>query len=129
LKDAERAFEVILQRLDALTAEIKALREEPAPVRKKPIDRSKELLSLKEAARVLGVDRRTTLTNLIADGVLGTVEVPGSRGIRIPRRELERLLESGLPESAPGRPRRANRARRLPSAEEIERSILAIPIK
>ena len=62
---------------------------------RKAVDPSKALLSPTEAARVLGIDRRTTLADLIANGQISTV--PGSRGVRIRRSEINRLLETGIP--------------------------------
>lgn len=75
------------------------------PTAKKAVDPSKALLSPKEAARILGIDRKTTLKDLVADGHLTTV--PGSRGVRIPRSEIDKLLESGIPTGT-------NKVRKLP---------------
>ena len=75
--------------------------EPPVKIRqRRPLDPSKDLLSRADAARVLGVDKRTTLRRLIAEGHLPAV--PGPRGIRIPRSEVERLVRDGIP--PPGAP-------------------------
>ncbi|OJT16422.1 hypothetical protein BO221_50445 [Archangium sp. Cb G35] len=68
---------------------------------------SSGLLSKKEAARRLGVDRATTLAQFIASGRIKTVDVNGHQ--RIPVSEIERILSDGLPatESQPSRARRA----------------------
>lgn len=58
-----------------------------------------ELLSKKEAARRLGVDRTTTLEKFIASGRLKTVEINGR--VRIPRTEVERILSEGVPTTGP----------------------------
>jgi excisionase family DNA binding protein len=55
-----------------------------------------ELLSKKEAARRLGVDRATTLEGLIASGNLKTVPFNGR--VRIPLAEVERVLNEGIPQ-------------------------------
>jgi excisionase family DNA binding protein len=70
---------------------------------------AKELLSKRAAAKLLGVDRGTTLEQMIADGRLRTVDVGGRP--RVPRAELERVLAAGLPRAEP-RARRAPRARK-----------------
>lgn len=51
----------------------------------------------REAARRLGVDRTTTLEDLIRSGAVKTVRWRG--GVRIPVAELERLAAQGLPPS------------------------------
>ncbi|EPX60234.1 hypothetical protein D187_002320 [Cystobacter fuscus DSM 2262] len=63
---------------------------------------SSELLSKKEAARRLGVDRATTLAQFIALGRIKTVDVNGHQ--RIPVSEIERILSEGLPATESQRP-------------------------
>ncbi|WP_242394820.1 helix-turn-helix domain-containing protein [Anaeromyxobacter oryzisoli] len=70
---------------------------------------AKELLSKRAAARMLGVDRGTTLEELVRDGRLRTVDVGGRP--RIPRSELERVLAAGVPQ-AEAKTRRASRTRK-----------------
>ncbi len=79
-----------------------------------------QLLSLREAARRLGVDRNTTLAKLIRTGQLRTVETSGRS--RIPAAEVERFAKAGgtsetpppIP-AAPAPPRaRKTRQRRRP---------------
>lgn len=65
---------------------------------RRPIDPSKDLLRLSETARALGIDRKTTLANLIADRHVRTVPAP--RGPRVPRSEVDRLLREGIPQPA-----------------------------
>ena len=60
-----------------------------------------ELLSKKEVARRLGVDRATTLEGLIASGNIKTVLFNGR--VRVPVVEVERILSEGIP--AVGTPR------------------------
>ncbi len=79
-------------RMERIEREIRALSR----------SRTKRLLSKREAARRLGVDRGTTLEGLIRRGALR--EVMG----KIPDTEIERLLTDGLP--APNRPRARRRA-------------------
>jgi excisionase family DNA binding protein len=62
-----------------------------------------ELLSKKEAARRLGVDRATTLEGLIASGDIKTVPFNGR--VRIPLAEVERILNEGIPTVDAPRPR------------------------
>ena len=70
---------------------------------------SSRLLSKKEAARRLGVDRATTLAQFIASGRIKTVDVNGHQ--RIPVSEIERILSEGVPatEPQPSKSRRAPR--------------------
>ncbi|MDY7225778.1 helix-turn-helix domain-containing protein [Hyalangium rubrum] len=69
-----------------------------------------ELLSKKAAAHLLGVDRATTLEKFIATGQIKTVEIDGR--VRIPREEVERVINEGLPTAGPQRSktRRASKA-------------------
>ncbi|WP_375757421.1 helix-turn-helix domain-containing protein [Corallococcus exercitus] len=62
-----------------------------------------ELLSKKEAARRLGVDRATTLEQLIASGHIKTVPFNGR--LRIPLAEVERVLNEGIPSMDTARPK------------------------
>jgi hypothetical protein len=64
-----------------------------------------KLLSRRAAAKMLGIDRGTTLATLMRDGHLRLVMG------KIPQADLERLLAEGLPE-----PKR--RARRAAPADE-----------
>jgi hypothetical protein len=81
----------------------------PVPVRQQR-KASSELLSKKEAARRLGVDRATTLAQFTTSGRIKTVEINGHQ--RIPASEIERILSEGLPATESQRPR----AHRLPKA-------------
>ncbi|QRK07184.1 helix-turn-helix domain-containing protein [Archangium violaceum] len=58
-----------------------------------------QLLSLREAARRLGVDRNTTLAKLIRTGQLRTVETSGR--IRISAAEVERFAKAGGTSATP----------------------------
>lgn len=65
--------------------------------------RSQQLLSLREAARRLGVDRGTTLAELIAQKRLRVVQVNGRP--RIPAAEVERVSSEGFDTgTAPAKP-------------------------
>lgn len=68
-----------------------------------------QLLSQREAARRLGVDRNTTLVALIRTGQLRTVEVNGKR--KVPASEVERLAQEGFDSTMPEPRRRAPRPR------------------
>jgi len=86
------------------------------------------LLTPTMAARALAIDRRTTLAGLIADDAIDTVRGPGGR-VRIPRSEVLRLAEEGIP--PPGnrrRPRKRNRRRPLLSADATASAIMGIKI-
>src|SRR4051812_17622002 len=64
-----------------------------------------KLLSLRQAARLLGIDRNITLHELISSGQLKTVSANGK--VRIPADEVERLCREGFDSTrAPRRPRR-----------------------
>lgn len=72
------------------------------------------LLSKRAAAKMLGVDRGTTLEGLIRDGALRLVMG------RIPLPEIEKLLAEGLPSPKP-RLRRAERRSAEDEAAEIRK--------
>jgi len=84
-----------------------------------------EAVSLRQAARLLGIARGSTLQELIASGAVRTITI--GRHVRIARKELHRVLEQGAPLDAPARrsPRRPAAARS--EAEEIA-AILAIEV-
>jgi len=82
----------------------------PAPARQQR-KASSGLLSKKEAARLLGVDRATTLEDWLSTGRIKAVDLDGR--VRIPRAEVERIINEGLPgATGPQRPR----TRRAPRA-------------
>jgi excisionase family DNA binding protein len=90
-----------------------------------------KLLSKREAARRLRVDRGSTLEDLVRAGRLRTVPALSGNGVRIPSQDVERLLGEGLqPNMAPPARRRRDRARgsSVESGSEIARRIRAIPI-
>lgn len=90
-----------------------------------------ELLSRREAARRLRVDRTpgATLDQLLRSGRLRAVPALNGRGIRIPSEEVDRVLRNGLPPPpAAPRARRLSRARREASPSEAAAAIRAIPI-
>lgn len=93
-----------LEALAAAIARIEAKLEALAKAR--PTGR---LLSKRAAARLLGVDRGTTLEALIRDGRLRLVLG------KIPDTEIERLLVEGLPEMKP-----PARRRERPPRDEVE---------
>lgn len=64
------------------------------------------LVSKREAARLLGVDRNWTLDRLVKEGAIRVVQV-GKR-VRIPMAEVERLAREGEPTPIPP-PRRTRR--------------------
>jgi hypothetical protein len=91
---------------------------------KRPIDPAKQLYRLAEAARILGVDLKTTLADLIARKAIRTI--PGPRGPRIPRREIDRLLDEGIPDLA--RVHRSARARRQ-ALSDVAGAIRKLPVR
>jgi excisionase family DNA binding protein len=132
--------EAALDALPGLVEEVRALASlrpvleqltvAPAPPSARPprkaVDPSKVLLRLTEAARLLGVDPKTTLARLVASGGIRTVKAP--RGRRIPRSEVERLLEVGIP--APGeRQRTARRPRTQAPGPDVAARIRALPVE
>lgn len=101
------------------------LDERFGPAKTKPVDPSKSLLSLTEAARVLGIDKKTTLRDLIAAGQITTVQ--GTRGVRIPRAEIEQMLVTGIPK--PGmRTRRSRKPTKTPPPKDVAAQILGISV-
>ncbi len=78
---------------------------------------SSGLLSKKEAARRLGVDRATTLAQIILTGRIKTVDVNGHQ--RIPVSEIERILSEGVPATEP-QPSRSRRAPRIATSRPSE---------
>lgn len=111
-----RAINVTLATVaSALTRE-----RETRPAASQRTTSNAQLLSLREAARRLCVDRNTTLSKLIRTGQLRTVETSGR--IRIPAAELERFAKAGgtseTPPPAPVAPAppraRKTRQRRRP---------------
>jgi excisionase family DNA binding protein len=71
-------------RLDALRTEMSELRSGQPKVSPRPF------LSLREAARRLGVSRNSTLVDLIADRRIKTVRVNGR--VKVPASEVERVI-------------------------------------
>ncbi|OJH37483.1 hypothetical protein BON30_29865 [Cystobacter ferrugineus] len=99
MEPEERAVEVnrhLLARLSAgsgfLALPVPTVSSVPTRQQRKA---SSRLLSKKEAARRLGVDRATTLAQFIASGRIKTVDVNGHQ--RIPVSEIERILSEGIP--------------------------------
>ncbi len=76
IEDLAAAMERLERKLDALSRR-----------------RDCRLLSKRAAARLLGIDRGTTLERLIRDGHLRLVMG------RVPDTEIERLLANGLPDA------------------------------
>jgi hypothetical protein len=70
----------------------------------------RELLSKRAAAKMLGIDRGTTLEGLIRAGHLHLVLG------RIPANEIDRLLTEGVPEKKP-RAKRQHAAAPAPAAD------------
>lgn len=83
-KRDEPSLADVLRALEDFRAEFRALKA-PKP---------KLILSLRQAAARLGVDRATTLHDLIRLGVIRTVDVNGKT--KIPVAEVERLAREGF---------------------------------
>jgi hypothetical protein len=116
-----RAFAVAIA--DVITAR---LEERFFRLAQPPRRQESRLLSLTAAARWLGVDRKTTLLDLIHDKRLRTVLV-GNR-CKVPLVELERIEWEGTTR------RRSNRSIRTSSsrgqgAADVAAAIRAIPIR
>lgn len=84
---------------------------------------AKELLSKRAAAKLLGVDRGTTLEELLRAGILKTVDIGGRP--RILRSELARVLAEGFEVPKRGRhpraPKRPRGSNALPDVEAMRR--------
>lgn len=98
---------------DLVATKTEAVKPKPAPA----------LLSMRQAAARLRVDRNTTLKILISTGQLRTVQAGGRA--RVPAAEVERLAETGfdLTKPAPARRRRAK-----PTSGKPGDAILALHI-
>jgi excisionase family DNA binding protein len=107
--------------MERLERKLDTLLERERPRRR---NQDAELLSKREAARRLGVDRCTTLEALVAHGHVATVPA-GREGVRIPRSEVERLVREGIPN--PDRQPRPNR-RRPPAARAAAVSLRSIKL-
>jgi hypothetical protein len=95
--------------MERLEHKLDALLERERPRRR---NQDSRLLTKRDAARRLGVDRCTTLETLIANGHVATVPA-GREGVRIPAGEVERLERDGIPD--PDRqPRASTRRRQAP---------------
>lgn len=66
----------------------------------------KLVLSKREVAEMLGIDRSRTLGRLIETGLMRTV--PWGDGVRIPREDVERVARQGIPKDL-GKPARMRR--------------------
>ncbi|ACL66757.1 DNA binding domain protein, excisionase family [Anaeromyxobacter dehalogenans 2CP-1] len=95
------AIERLERKVDALTARL----AEPPPA---------EAVGKREAARLLGVDRSTTLEQLLRNGRLRATRYGGR--VRIARSEIQRFLEE--PE-APRRHRAAAAPRRATTRRQV----------
>ena len=118
MEPEERAVEVnrhLLARLSAGSA-LPVLPVPTVPGRQQRKANS-GLLSKKEAARRLGVDRATTLAQFIASGRIKTVDVNGHQ--RIPVFEIERILSQGVPATQP-QPSKSRRAPRVATSRPSE---------
>jgi hypothetical protein len=104
-------------------AELKAaLASELAPLLRRLGRSERRLLSKREAAKRLGIDRGTTLPDLIRSGQIKTVILAGR--VKVPASEIERIEAGGdSPRpSAPGR-RPAAPARRSTNPGQAIRAI------
>ena len=113
---AEAVAEVIMDRLE----------ERFLRLARPPRRQESRLLSFVAAARLLGVDRKTTLRDLIADKRLRTVIV-GNR-CRVPLVELERIEREGTTRGQSNRSIRTSSSR-AQGAADVAAAIRAIPIR
>ena len=84
----------------------------------------KQLLTMRETAKVLGVGRCTTLPELIRSGKLRTVSIAGH--IRVPLDEIERVMREGT-EAAPAA--RVRRSRAQSSGDREADALARLEIK
>lgn len=93
----------------SLCAEVRAALDDLARARRPRRNLNARLLTKRAVARLLGVDRGGTLERWIRDGSIRVVQVGGRA--RIPRSEVDRIAEEGLPgpSGAPPPPRRRGR--------------------
>jgi DNA-binding transcriptional ArsR family regulator len=112
LADLARDIEALDERPATISEIRRAIREE---MKRELPNRDPITVTKREAARLLRVDRKTTLAKLIDAGAIRTVPWPG--GDRIPRSEVERLAREGIRE--PGR----NRAKPRPLANHSRRQL------
>jgi excisionase family DNA binding protein len=105
----ERAVEVQRLTLALLAGRTPAVVTMPVPTvptvpTRQPRKSGSGLLSKKAAARLLGVDRATTLEDWLSTGRIKAVNLDGR--VRIPRAEVERVINEGIPDATgPQRPR------------------------
>lgn len=104
---------------DALDELLATIRRLEAKVDALARARPKRLLSKRAAARLLGVDRGTTLEQLIRDGHVHLVAG------KIPDTEIDRLLAEGMPEPKQRAPRRPAAPQ---TADDVERAIREMKI-
>ena len=124
--DYDQKLEALLREIPELVeAAVRRVLEERFGRARKQVDFSKALLSRAEAARILGIDKKTTLRDLIAAGHIATVQ--GTRGVRIRRAEVERLVESGIPKVG-ARVRRLRKPKKGPPPKDVAAHILGIKL-
>ena len=99
---AEPSLVDVVKLLESIQQQINELKSSQTRPRK-----PKLLLSLREAAARLGVDRNTTLHDLIGLGLLKTVEANGKT--KVPATEVERLATEGFQTEGVGKPRKKAR--------------------
>ena len=105
---AEAVADVVMARLEArLTGLASARQSRVGDIR---------LLSLRAAARLLGVSRCRTLPNLIAERKLKTVTIAGR--VKVPRSEIDRIEREGASQVAGSRRRRLSAPDDAPLAAE-----------
>ncbi len=96
----------------------------PAPRPSPKSGRKKLLLSKREAAKLLGIDRSSTLNELIARGLLKTVVV--NARIKVTRAEVERLAAVGFDVSLPAAGDQKRRPKTTQAGESPSKEILRI---
>jgi hypothetical protein len=96
-----------------------------APTRTVKSGRRKLLLSKREAAKLLGIDRSSTLNELIARGLLKTVVV--NARVKVTRAEVERLAAVGFDVTRPAPATERRKPKATPSSwESPSKEILRI---
>lgn len=106
---ADQVSEDTADALKRLTAEIERLRASFSP--------PPALLSFRKAAKLLGIDRGSTLQALIKSGQIKCVKA--GRTVRIPLSEINRLAVQGFEELGPKAAKARSIAATAPSAWKL----------
>ncbi len=117
--DLLKALAPYLELIERTAADVRALKAQAKP--------ATLLVSFRQAAKLLRVDRATTLRALVDSGQLEVVMVNGRE--RIARAEVDRLAAQGFDRDAPVRRKRAPKKIPAPAAAAtVEAEILGLKL-